>query len=174
MAHPGPADDENEEDASASPSALKSLMHYVMLGFAPFVAALALMFALISIVRVPAMQVKVGNADARMKKLETDLNSSRAELKKLKDVLQREQTVRAQNEKKHNRLAAQIVHDVTQLQTKLKIHPTLKQRLKQARAVSAVPTTAAASAASTTNGEPTGQAKAMLEAIKQFNSQQSH
>ena len=162
-----------EEDTPAPPSTAKLLARYIMLGFAPFVAVLALMFAIISMARIPAMQAKISDAESKVHKLEADLKSSRLELEKLQDALQQEKTALAQGDRIHAGLTAQIVQNVTQVQARLKIHPTLEQQLGQTGAAPTVsgivPPAGTATTAKAAEPQATDQAKVMLDAIKKFN-----
>ena len=161
--------EETDSDAPDSAASPFTVMHYLLMGAGAFLGIVALMFAVIMMIRIPAMQTRVADAAAKVHKLEADLTSSRIEMKKLKDALKQEHTARMQAAQRHAAMSAQIVSDVSQIQTRLKIHPTLEQKISLSGSASAVPGTAPM-AGSTANGkQPADQAKAMLNAIKKFN-----
>ena len=164
-------EDDTIDDTAASPS----LMHYVMMGFGPFVAVLALMFAIISMARIPSLQAKMADADAKIQKLNTDLASSRIELAKLKDALRQEISARTLDDQKRDQMTATIIRNITPLQLKLRIHPTLEEQLGSTAAASGVPVTtppSSAPAGSKADGKkPPDQVKSMMDAIKKFNAQ---
>lgn len=183
---PDPEEDDDIEEtpSSSSPSLLKQILHYAMLGFAPLVAVVALAIAVVAVTGNRVLQAQLDTADAKIKKLGTELTASQRALRKIWGVMQHETAAQEAEQKKQDELTAKVIQNLTPLQTKLKIHPTLEEQLRQAASASAVPPTgtnaASAPVAATPAPAPapkkvekphSPEVKAMLNAIKKFNEQ---
>lgn len=173
---------EEEDEESAQPEAphsrLKPILHYAMLGFAPFVSVLALILAALALGKVHTMQALLDTTNASLNQANAALSISQLQLKKLESAEVPEKAAHEAAEKKQDELTAKIIQNLTPLQTKLKIHPTLEEQLNPpASAVPAAPV-AAAPAPAAQKPEPkkpepkqSPQVKSMLDAIHKFNEQ---
>jgi hypothetical protein len=127
--------DGKEETESASGAGgvterLKVVARYAMVGFAPLVSVLALIFAVLAY---------NGNLSNRAQLNETNLRidgigAAEPEPKGETDIFQvslaREKAVLAEERKKQVEKDAKIISNVTQLQVKLKVSPTLEEQLR--------------------------------------------
>lgn len=180
------AEEEDEESAQseeAPHSRLKPILHYAMLGFAPFVAVLALVVAALALGKVHTMQALLDTTNASLNQANAALSISQLQLKKLEAAEVPEKAAHEAAEKKQDELTAKIIQNLTPLQTKLKIHPTLEEQLNPpASAVPAAPAAAAAAAPAPAAQKPepkpkkpepkqNPKVKSMLDAIKKFNEQ---
>jgi hypothetical protein len=183
------AEEEDEESAQseeAPHSRLKPILHYAMLGFAPFVAVLALILAALALGKVHTMQALLDTTNASLNQANAALSISQLQLKKLESAEVPEKAAYEAAEKKQDELTAKIIQNLTPLQTKLKIHPTLEEQLNPpASAVPAAPVAAAAPVPAAQKPEPkkpepkpkkpepkqSPQVKSMLDAIHKFNEQ---
>lgn len=158
--------DEDEDDASPAPG--HGIGHYLMLVLPPVIALLALVFAMIALGGTRSIRMELDNNRAEIKKTDAELASSRIELAKFKNAIQQEKSRQEETSKKQAELDKQIIQNLTRLQVKMRIHPTLEEQLQQAAgAASAVPATKAGPAGK--KGDP--QVNAIINAIKQFNKQ---
>jgi hypothetical protein len=137
---------------------LKLVIHYAMLGFAPVVAIVALGIALFATGN-HADRTQSSDFKSRLDGLDASLMASRAELDNLKFTTSREKSLRGDEHKKMDELDERIIQNVTRLQTKLKISPTLEEQLRIASdsqkvappVVAAIPAPVAASAPAVTD-----------------------
>ena len=146
--------DINTEDDSPEPSKaglarakLKLVAHYAMLGFAPVVSVVALVIAVITS-HNQSDQAQHSEYASRIDGLNSALSETQAEVESLKVALARERSIREEEHKKQDERDAKIVQNVTHLQTKSKVSPTLEEQLREARPVpAAVPPVALAASA---------------------------
>jgi hypothetical protein len=132
---------------------LKLVAHYAMLGFAPVVSIAALCVALFATGN-HADRTQSSELNSRLDGLDASLLASRAELDNLKFTTSREKSLRGDEHKKADELDEKIIQNVSRLQTKLKISPTLEDQLRIAAnshkvvppVVAAIPAPVAASA----------------------------
>ncbi|TAJ78122.1 MAG: hypothetical protein EPO42_08560 [Gallionellaceae bacterium] len=176
------SDKRNADDSAAPPKAelmrarLKLIGNYAMLAFAPVVAVVALVIAVLAVNGSQSGREQLDKANARIDSLNSGLSASRGELEKFKAAVSKENSLRNEDIAKRDERMAKIVQNITPLQTKLKISPTLEEQLRQAAsavaAASAVPTSAVAAPVAASTGadkKPSPQVRAMKEAIEKYN-----
>jgi chromosome segregation ATPase len=161
--------EEQEAAPSTSHSALNEVVHYVALGAGPLLALIALVFAIIAISRLNPLQANIDAAEGKIKNLNSELNAAKFELKKARDTMQQEKAAREAENQKQDELSTKIIQNLTPLQKKLKISPTLEEQLQPASAVQ--PTANNAVSPQPTEKPHSPQVKAMLDQIKKFNEQ---
>ncbi len=115
---------------------LKLVAHYAMLGFAPVVSVVALGVALFATGN-HSDRAQISELNSRIEKLNASLSASREETENLKFSMSREKSQRADERKKEEEHDAKIVQNITRLQEKLKIVPTLEDQLRVAPATNA-------------------------------------
>ncbi len=173
---------EEEDDAGevAAPSKLKLAGHYAMLGFAPLVAVVALVVAVMAMSGNRHSQEQADKAIAAADNLGKSLEAAKSELERLRLSMAQEKNGREEERRQQEELAAKIVLNVSQLQTKLKVSPTLEQQLQPpASAPVAAPAAAAPAAApAASKAAPAApgrrlapEAQAIKESIEKFNRQ---
>lgn len=167
-------DDAGEEAASK----LKLAAHYVMLGFAPLVAVAALVVALMAMSGNRASEEQANKAIAAADSLGKSLEATKSEMEMLRLAIAQEKNGDEEERRKQDELAAKIVQNISQLQTKLKVSPTLELQLQPpASAPVAAPAAAPAAAPGAAAGatgvsrKPAPEVQAIKEAIEKFNRQ---
>lgn len=123
-------EDEAAPEGNQLRQKLKLVAHYAMLGFAPVVAVMALLVAIFSGNHSDTAQA--GDVNARIDSLNASLQATRSELDNLKFVMSREKAMRLDERRKMEDVDEKIVQNVTRLQTKLKVAPTLEEQLRVA------------------------------------------
>lgn len=164
---------------SAAPSRLKLAARYAMLGFAPAVAVVALIVAAMAVSGNRSSEEQLGKAAAATDSLSVNLAEARSELERLRLAMASDKSRREEERRKQEELEARLIRNISQLQAKAKISPTLEQQLQQpasapadAPAAASAPAAPAAMSATTGAGkELSPQVKAMKEAIEKFNRQ---
>lgn len=116
--------------------------------------------------------------------MSASLLASRAELEKLKVAMAQQKSVHEAENNKQDERAAQIIQNVSKLQVKMKISPTLEEQLYQAASaaavtplvvnaasvpVAAVPVAATAGVSTGADKKPGAQVQILKEAINKFN-----
>ena len=141
-------DDDRSKAENDSTSSLKSdlararlglVVHYVMRGFAPVVSVLALILAVFAVIGNQADREQLGEATTQINSLSASMSESKGELDIFKVPLAREKTMLAEERKKQGEREAIIIKNVTQLQVKMKISPTLEEQLREKTSAPAVP-----------------------------------
>lgn len=171
--------DEEDVEEAAVPSKMKLAAHYAMLGFAPVVAMLALIVAVMAVSGNRSSQEQLGKAVAATDSLKTSLDAAKSELERLRFSMAHEKNRQDEERLRQEELEAKIIQNINQLQVKAKISPTLEMQLQQpASAPAAAPAAASAVAAPAAMAAATGADKkhgarmdALKEAIEQFNKQ---
>jgi len=135
-------DVEAEDDDTPAPQGngrekLKRVAHYAMLGFAPVVSIVALCVVLFSGGN-HSDRAQLSELNSRIDSLNASLSASREELENIKFSITREKSQRADERNKAEERDAKIIQNVTQLQGKLKIAPTLEEQLRVAARAQAV------------------------------------
>ena len=163
---------------------LKLVGVYILDGFAPVVAVVAVIVAVMAINGNKSGQVELAQSTARIASLSENLLASKAEVEKLKTALAQEKLSKEDERKKQNEQMAKIIQGVSNLQAKMKVSPTLEEQLQQpvaplvlspavatVAAVSAKSATVPATAAVTTgaNKKSGDQGKVLKEAVDKFN-----
>ncbi|MDX8399176.1 MAG: hypothetical protein R8K20_02885 [Gallionellaceae bacterium] len=111
---------------------LKGVLHFTMLGFAPVVAVLGMVLAVFAFMGNQSTQKLLGKHGATIKNLTASLSESKLELKKFKmstTVASREMSLLKEKLMKQDEQLALIIQNVTPLQVKMKISPTLTTQL---------------------------------------------
>ncbi len=192
---------EKTSDSSASLSKtdkarlkLKLIARYALLGLVPVVAIVALAVAVIAIMDNRSSQKQLGETAAKIEGLNTSLLATKGEFEKLKALMAKEKALQNEELSKQDERVSKIIQNITPMQVKMKIRPTLDEQLSQPASVSAVvPVTphvtapAVPHAAAPATPHPSGatsapaktpvsadkkispQVKAMKEAIQQYN-----
>jgi len=190
----GKSSDSKAEDDSTPPSKaelvrlkLKLIANYAMRGFAPVVAVLALAIAMIAVTGNESSQALLSKVAARIDSMSASLSASKGELRKLKAATAQEKAMQEEERKKQDERVTKIIQNVTQLQEKMRIFPTLEEQLYQPASASDVtssavmpsavmPSVASAVAAPATKAvstdtdkKPGIRTQGLKEAIEKFN-----
>jgi uncharacterized protein YoxC len=176
-----PTDSHATEEIVESPKAslmkqkLTVVGHYVMLGLAPVISICALVIAVYAVTGNQSGEEQLNKSKVKIDNLNTTLLATKSELEKLKAVIAQTNGLEEDVNKKQDERVTKIIQNITPLQMKLKIFPTLEEQLRQAAIASAVaPAVAsgvpvASAVAATTDKTPTPHVKAMKEAIDKYN-----
>ena len=187
-----PQNTPEQPDENANPpkpgrvALLKKAAHYALLGFAPVIAIIALVFAVMAfsanrsiqtqtnaaIAKLDTAIAKLDAANAALKASKTEAGALKAEsgalkteLSELKAAVASQKAKQDEELKKLGALTEKIAQDVSRLEAKAKPSPAQKGQSKQS--------SSASGAASTTNsGAPkqlSPQTQAIKEAIQKFN-----
>jgi hypothetical protein len=173
---------------------LKIAAHYAMLGFAPVVSVVALVIAVVAVSGNSSKsdRAQLSEYAARIESLNASLSETRNELENHKLAMVREKSQHADERKKADEYDAKVVQNISRLQAKMKVSPTLEEQLREAEKVPAsapvvgnaasAPVTAPAATVAEKKppipepvikqSEKTApQVKALKEAIQKFNRQ---
>jgi hypothetical protein len=186
-----PSDSRATEEAAEVPktSLLKQNLavakRYILLGFAPAISICALAIAVYALTQNQSGDEQLSMSKFKIDGLNLSLSSTKAELEKLKAAVAQANGLQEEVNKKQDERAMKIIQNLTPLQVKLKISPTLEEQLRQAAAASAIApavassvaaasavasSVAVASAVAPTNTKQTlPQVKVMKEAIEKYN-----
>lgn len=139
--HKRPDDEKAEEAGVLSKSEqlrakLKMVGHYVLLALAPVLAIIALAVAMIAVSGVHSNQKQLAEMNNKIEGLSTSLSNAKAEADKLKMAMLKEKTQQNEELAKQNGQLNLLIHNITQLQVKLKVSPTLEDQLRQPVAIS--------------------------------------
>ena len=171
---------------------MKLISSYVIDGFAPFVAVIALIVAVIAVngnksgqAQLSQSAAKIDSMAAKIDSMSAILLASRAELEKLKAAKAQENALQQAENKKQDERLTPVIQSISKLQVKMKISPTLEEQLHQpASAAAAAPPLAAsavsapaaavavpakADVATGADKKPGAQAQILKEAINKFN-----
>lgn len=110
---------------------LKLIARYALLGLVPVVAVGALVVAVIAITDNRSGQKQLGEMAAKIEGLNTSLSATKAELEKLKASAAKEKAQQNEELLKQDERVTKIIQNITPLQVKLKIRPTLDEQLQQ-------------------------------------------
>jgi hypothetical protein len=110
---------------------LKLIASYVLDGFAPVVAVIAVIVAVMAINGNKAGHAELAQNTARIASLSESLLAAKAEVEKLKALIAQEKLLKEEERKKRDEELAKIIQGVSKLQTKLKITPTLEEQFRQ-------------------------------------------
>lgn len=126
-------EDESEEAPAAGQqfrAKLKVVAHYALLT-SPVLALLALALASAALILGRSAPPQADDSSARIESLSASLTETKNELESLRFTLARERSQRAEERKRTEEREAAIIQHVSRLQTKLKVAPTLEERLKE-------------------------------------------
>ena len=175
-----PSDSRATEEVAEAPkvSPLRQKLtlagHYAMLGLAPFIAVCALIVAVFAVTGNQSGEEQLGKSKAKIENLNTALLATKSDLDKLKASIALDKAMQDDERKKQEERIGKIIQNITPLQMKLKISPTLEDQLRQVAssaivpaAVSSVPAVAAVATSAEKSSLP--QVKVMKEAIEKYN-----
>ena len=180
-----PQDAPEQPDENASPpkpgriALLKKAAHYALLGFAPVIAIIALVFAVMAFSANRSIQAQASAAIAKLdaasaalkaskteaSALKAELSTIKAELSELKAAVASQKIKQEEEFKKLGALTEKIAQDVSRLEAKAKPSPAQKGQSKQS-------SSASGAASSANPGAPkqlSPQTQAIKEAIQKFN-----
>jgi hypothetical protein len=180
------ATEEAEEVPQTSPLKQKLALagHYAMLGLAPAISICALFVAVYAVNQNQSGEEQLNRSQLKIDSLNLSLSATKGEVEKLKTAIAQANVLQAEANKKQDEQAVKIIQNITPLQVKLKILPTLEEQLRQAAAASAVVPTAASAVAATSVASAVvaasavaapavkqhlPQVKVMKEAIEKYN-----
>lgn len=136
-----PSDDKKGGDSSTPSNAeparmlvrmkLKLIANYAMDGLIPAVAVIALIVAVMAINGNKSGLAQLGKATAMIDSLSASLLASNRELEKLKTTMAAEKSMQEQENKNQNEMMKKIIQNVSPIQSKMKITPTLQEQLLQ-------------------------------------------
>lgn len=160
---------------------LKLFANYAIDGFAPAVAAIALIVAVMAINSNKSGLAQQGKSAEMMDSLKASLLASNRELETLKATIAAEKSMQEQENKKYNEMMKKIVQNISPMQLKMKISPTLEEQFRQPASASAVtptvthpiPLVAApmviTAAPAGVNKKPAKQGVVLKDAVEKFN-----
>jgi hypothetical protein len=136
--------DEDDSAASSEPDQMKAklkvIVRYLALGFAPVVSLLALVIAVFAYYGNQSNRVQINEAKLRMDGMSASMSDLKGEQELFKLPFGRERPTLGEERKKQGERETKIIKNVTQMQMKLKITPTLEEQLRE---VAPVPVIAA-------------------------------
>jgi hypothetical protein len=161
--------------ASQMKQKLTLIGHYLSLGLAPFISICALIIAIYAVSENKSGEDQLNKSKARIENLNVSLSATKSELEKFKIAIVQINGLQEDLHKKEDERMAKIIQNVTPLQVKLKIFPTIEEQLRQVATTSAVAPAVASSVsvasavAATAEKTKNPQVKAMKEAIDKYN-----
>lgn len=155
---------------------LKLIANYLLDGFAPVAAVAAFIVAVMAFNGNHSGLAQLERNATVIESLNASLLASKTELEKLKTATSQEKLLHEEASNKQNEQMEKIIQNVSHLQAKMKISPTLQEQLHQAINTSALPPIVAgmaSSAAMPVATEPAknqvSQSKVLTKAIEKFN-----
>jgi hypothetical protein len=122
---------------------LQPIANYVLDGFPPVVAVIALIVAIIAVNDNKSNQAQLGKAVVKMDSMGANMQlASKGEMDKIKAAMAQEKLRYEEDQKKQNEQMAQIIRSVSKMQAKMKISPTLEEQMRQPVETSSVAPTA--------------------------------
>lgn len=127
--------DEEEEDSAPSKAGLMRARlgvvgHYALLGLAPLVSVVALIFAVMAYTGNQSNRARLDEANSRIDSISAAQSEPKGEMDIFQVSLAREKVLLAEERKKQAEKDARIISNVTHLQVKLKVSPTLEEQLR--------------------------------------------
>lgn len=132
-------EDEKPAQVAGGDSKLKKLAHILMPGLAPALAVAALLLALVAMIQNRADPVLVGQQAARIESMNASLSTARSDVESLKLILARDRSLRTEERKRFEERQLIVVQNISSLQSRLKVAPTLSEQLKKLETAPAVP-----------------------------------
>ncbi len=110
---------------------LKLIASYILLGFAPFVAVIALIVAVMAMNSNKISNAQISQNAAEIESMSASLQTSKSELEKLKAkaALAQEKLSQENERKKQDERMTLIIQSVSKLQVKMKVSPTLAEQI---------------------------------------------
>jgi hypothetical protein len=172
-----PEEEKEEEPPKASPIRQKLVLigHYIMLGLAPVIAVIALGIGVVAVIGNRSVEEQLSKSIAKIDNLNANLATAKIELEKLKFSLAHEKSVQEEGRKILDEKIDKIIHNISPMQVKLKVHPTMEEQIRQAVVASTVLPVAASSVAasaavsSVTEKKPATQTQIIKDAIEKYN-----
>lgn len=176
-----PSDNHSAEEKTDTPKVspirqkLSLIAHYILLGLVPVISVISLAIGVFALTANRSGEEQLSKSVAKIESLNASLSASKAELEKLKASIAQENIAQEEERKKLDDKLAKIVQNITPLQVKLKIFPTLEEQLRQAAVASAVLPAVASSVPAATavsnsaEKKPLSQVQVMKEAIEKYN-----
>ena len=177
--------DSNEAEGSAETSKAQLMRekltvvgHYIMLGLAPVISVIALAVGVLAVTGNHSGEEQLSKSMAKLDILSANLAASKAELERLKLALAQGKNAQEEERKKQDEQLAKIIQNITPLQVKLKISPTLEEQLRQAASAATVATAlpvvassvpAASAVTTTAEKKLSPKVKVMKDAIDKYN-----
>ncbi len=161
--------------ASLIKQKLSIVGHYLMLGLAPVLSIIALAIAIYAVTQNQSGEEQLSKSKSKIDNLNASLLATKSELDKLKAAIAQTNGLQDDVDKKQDERVNKIIQNVTPLQVKLKMFPTLEEQLRQAAMASAVAPAAASGipvaspVAAPAEKQAIPQVKAMKEAIEKYN-----
>lgn len=172
---PGEGNSNDSPNAESGRSKLVSILRFAMIGFVPLIAIIASAIAGFAVSASRASQAQLNNVSSQLKNANAALSASKTEIANLKALVVNLNAKREKDQSNQEALTRQIVQNVSRLQVKAKISPTLEEQLQQAASshagappIAGVKTTTSAAAAEVP-GKNSPKAQAIKEAIETFN-----
>lgn len=157
---------------------LKLIGGYILDGVVPAIAVIALIVAAIAVTNNKSSHAELDKSTAAINSLNASLVAAKNEIELLKTIAAREKNYKETDSKKQDELMAKVVQNISQLQIKMKISPTLDEQMHQsasapsaASSVAGMATAAPAATHTPANSDkkiaPQGQV--LTKAIEKFN-----
>ncbi len=108
---------------------LKLFAGYILDGFAPFVAVIALIVAVMAMNNNQDSHAQLSQSAAAIESLSASLQASKSELEMLKAALEQEKLSLELERKKQDERMTLIIQNVSKLQVKMKVSPTLEDQI---------------------------------------------
>lgn len=118
-------------EISQRPAKLSRIWRYAKIAFAPLVSVLALAIAVVAVSNNQVSQAQLSKATFQIDNLSASLSASQAELKKIQsEIIQKNAMTDVEQSNQAARMSI-LIQNITALQVKMKIHPTLEEQLRQ-------------------------------------------
>lgn len=117
---------------------LKLIARYALLGLAPVVAVAALVVAVMAVTDNRSGQKQLGETVAKIEGLNASLSAIKGEFEKLKASVAKDKALQNEEISKQDERVTKIVQNITPIQVKMKIRPTLAEQLSLPASVLAV------------------------------------
>lgn len=169
--------EEKVEVPKANPMRQKLALigRYISLGAVPALSVISLAIGVFALAGNRSEEEQLSKSNAKIESLSATLSASKMELEKLKAGTAQEKNLHEEERKKSDERIVKIVQNITPLQVKLKIFPTLEDQLRQEAIASAVLPAAASNVVATSTAataaekKPISPVQVMKEAIEKYN-----
>jgi hypothetical protein len=125
--------DEGEEAVASKGDLIRAKLgligHYLLLALAPTIALVALIFAVLAYTGSQSNRARLNEINTRIDNIKSIQSEPKGETDIFQVSLAREKALLAEERKKQIEKDAKIISNVTQLQVKLKVSPTLDEQL---------------------------------------------
>jgi len=153
-----PSDEEKEAGDTPSKSdqmktKLKAAGHYALLGIGPLVAIIAVVVAVLALNGNHASREELAQTSAKLEEMTTSLAGIKNDIDKLKLASMKDKSMANEELSKHSEQLDALIRNLTPIQTKLKISPTVEEQLRPHVSEPVVAPASATVAASAHNAE---------------------